>query len=140
MRFRFRLRFNVFSHRPTNPSPPSGRPLAVARLSSAIPAASSSRVLPGHAGLVPRQYESGMMKRQGRISKEGPGLLRRLLVQVAWGMERRSRRVRALFAQLSRGQKTRRKQAAVAVARKILIWCWAMLRDGTTWREDGAPA
>ncbi len=100
----------------------------------------NGRQVGAYAGLVPRQYESGMMKLQGRISKEGPGLLRRLLVQVAWGMERRSRRVRALFAQLSRGQKTRRKQAAVAVARKILIWCWAMLRDGTTWREDGAPA
>jgi transposase len=95
----------------------------------------NGRQVGAYAGLVPRQYESGMMKRQGRISKEGPGLLRRLLVQVAWGMERRSRRARALFARLSRGQKTRRKQAAVAVARKLLVWCWAMLRDRTTWRE-----
>ena len=28
-----------------------------------------------------------------------------------------------------------RKKAAVAVARKILVWCWAMLRDGTLWRD-----
>ena len=32
--------------------------------------------------------------------------------------------------------KTRRKQAAVALARKVLIWCWAMLRDGGTWQSD----
>ena len=33
------------------------------------------------------------------------------------------------------GQRTRRKQAAVALARKILIWCWAILRDGSVWDE-----
>lgn len=35
---------------------------------------------------------------------------------------------------------TRRKQAVVALARKILIWCWAILRDGGTWVEDHRPA
>ena len=34
-----------------------------------------------------------------------------------------------------RGQRTRRKQAAVALARKILIWCWAILRDGSVWDD-----
>ena len=65
--------------------------------------------------------------------------MRRLLVQIAWGMERRSERVKTLFQRLSGGQKSGRKKAAVAIARKILVWCWAMLRDGTTWREpDGS--
>ena len=35
---------------------------------------------------------------------------------------------------ISKGQKTRRKQAAVALGRKVLCWCWAMMRDGTDWR------
>lgn len=95
----------------------------------------SGREVGAYAGLVPRQFESGTMQRFGRITKQGPGLLRRLLVQIAWGMERRCSRVAALFARLSGGQKSRRKQAAVAVARKVLIWCWAMLRDGTRWRD-----
>ena len=76
-----------------------------------------------------------MMQRAGRITKQGPAVLRRLLVQIAWGMKRRSARVSALFERLTHGQRTRRKKAIVAVARKILIWCWTMLRDGTTWRE-----
>ena len=91
-----------------------------------------------HPKMIPRQFESGTMSRQGRISKQGPSLLRRLLVQIAWGMEQRSAYVAQLFARISGGQKTRRKKAAVAVARKILVWCWAMLRDGTRWR-DPAP-
>jgi len=93
------------------------------------------REVSAYVGLVPRQFESGTMSRQGRISKQGPTLLRRVLVQIAWGMERRSAHVAALFARISGGQKTRRKKAAVAVARKILVWCWAMLRDGTPWRD-----
>ncbi len=95
----------------------------------------SCRQVGAYAGLVPRQFESGTMSRAGRITKQGPGLLRRLLVQIAWGMERRSPRVKALFDRISGGQKSGRKKAAVAIARKILIWCWAMLRDGTTWSE-----
>ena len=95
----------------------------------------SGREVSAYVGLVPRQFESGTMSRQGRISKQGPSLRRRLLVQIAWGMEQRSAYVAHLFARISGGQKTRRKKAAVAVARKILVWCWAMLRDGTRWRD-----
>jgi transposase len=95
----------------------------------------SAREVSAYVGLVPRQFESGTMSRQGRICKQGPGLLRRLLVQIAWGMEQRCPYVARLFERISGGQKTRRKKAAVAVARKILVWCWAMLRDGTRWRE-----
>lgn len=98
----------------------------------------SGREVSAYVGLVPRQFESGTMSRQGRISRQGPSLLRRLLVQIAWGMEQRSAYVAHLFARISGGQKTRRKKAAVAVARKILVWCWAMLRDGKRWR-DPAP-
>ncbi len=99
----------------------------------------SAREVSAYAGLIPRQYESGTMSRQGRINKQGPSLLRRLLVQIAWGMERRSAYVAGLFARISCGQKSRRKKAVVAVARRILVWCWAILRDGTRWR-DPLPA
>ncbi len=98
----------------------------------------SAREVGAYVGLVPRLFESGTMSRQGRITKQGPGLMRRVLIQIAWGMERRCEYVRLLFARLTGGQKTRRKKAAVAVARKIIVWCWAMLRDGTRWR-DPAP-
>ena len=77
------------------------------------------------------------MNRLGRITGQGPGLLRRVLVQIAWGLQRRQgTRGHAVFERLCHGQRTRRKQAAVALARKILVWCWALLRDGSTWDES----
>jgi len=89
-----------------------------------------------YAGLVPKQYQSGQMNRLGRITGQGPGLLRRVLVQVAWGLQRRTAtRGHAVFERLCHGQRTRRKQAVVALARKILCWCWALLRDGSVWDE-----
>jgi transposase len=55
---------------------------------------------------------------------------------VAWGLARREgTHGHAVFERLCHGQRTRRKQAAVALARKILVWCWAILRDGSEWEE-----
>ena len=97
----------------------------------------SARQVSAYAGLVPKQYQSGQMNRLGRITGQGPGLLRRVLVQVAWGLQRRTdTRGHAVFERLCHGQRTRRKQAAVALARKILIWCWAILRDGSVWDQS----
>jgi hypothetical protein len=42
---------------------------------------------------------------------------------------------RAVYVRLSQGQ-ARKKQAIVALARKLLVRWWAMLRDGTPWRTD----
>jgi transposase len=96
----------------------------------------NARQVSAYAGLVPKQYQSGQMNRLGRITGQGPGLLRRMLVQIAWGMQRRTEtRGHAVFDRLCHGQRTRRKQAVVALARKILIWCWALLRDGSVWDE-----
>jgi transposase len=69
------------------------------------------------------------------ISKAGCSKLRKLLREIAWGMLRHNAHGQKVFARISKGQKTRRKQAAVALARRVLVWCWAMLRDGTDWRE-----
>ena len=46
---------------------------------------------------------------------------------------------RATYLRLTHGGKARKKQAIVALARKLLVRCWAMLRDGTPWRGDPAP-
>lgn len=93
----------------------------------------NARQVGAYAGLTPRRYQSGQSDRSGRISRAGCGCLRKLLVQVAWGMLRHNPQGRAAFERLCKGQKTRRKQAAVALARRILVWCWAMLRDGRPW-------
>ena len=41
-----------------------------------------------YAGLVPKQFQSGSMDRRGRITRRGPGLLRKVLVEAAWLMQR----------------------------------------------------
>ena len=92
-----------------------------------------------YGGLVPRQFQSGEDDRRGRITRRGPAVLRKLLVQCAWAMLRYNRWARAVFDRLSRG-KARRKQAVVALARRVLVRCWAMLRDNQPWRADPAPA
>jgi transposase len=82
-----------------------------------------------YGGLVPREFESGQMKRQGRITGRGNTLLRSLLTEVSWGMLRYNLEFAALFQRISRGDKQRRKIAVIAIASKLLIVCWAMLRD-----------
>ena len=94
-----------------------------------------------YGGLVPRQYQSGESDRRGRITRRGPALLRNLLVECAWVMLRYNRWGQAVFRRLNHG-KARKKQAVVALARKLLVRCWAMLRDGIPRRDDpqAAPA
>ena len=41
--------------------------------------------------------------------------------------------LRAVYQRVCGSTRTRRKIAIVAVARKLLTWAWAMLRDGTEW-------
>jgi transposase len=91
-----------------------------------------------YAGLVPRQYQSGETDRRGRITRRGPALLRKLLVECAWVRRRYNAWARAVYQRLSRG-KARKQQAIVALARQLLVRCWAMLRDKAKWREDPAP-
>jgi transposase len=98
------------------------------------------RQVSAYAGLVPRRYQSGTMDRSGRISKAGCAKLRKLLMEIAWGMLRHNDHGQRVFQRISKGQKTRRKQAAVALARRVLGWCWAMLRDQTDWHDPAAAA
>ena len=91
------------------------------------------------AGLVPRQYQSGVTDRRGRITRRGPALLRKLLVECAWCMLRYNPWAREVYTRLTGGGPARKKPAVVALARKILVRCWAMLRDGVPWRADLEP-
>jgi transposase len=97
----------------------------------------SGKQVSAYAGLVPRQYQSGETDRRGRITRRGPALLRKLLVECAWVMLRYNAWARSVYQRLSRG-KARKKQAVVALARRLLVRCWAMLRDKARWRHDTA--
>ena len=88
-----------------------------------------------YVGLVPKQWQSGEMDRLGHITRHGSRLLRSLLVEASWAGLRYNPWMREIYQRVKRGSSARRKIAIIAVARRLLIRCWAMLRDGTPWRE-----
>jgi transposase len=80
------------------------------------------------------------MRRFGHITGRGPGLLRSLLVEAAWTVYRCHDWARAFVDHVSAGGKARRKLAIVALARRVLIICWGMLKTNTAFRAPRARA
>jgi transposase len=87
------------------------------------------RHLVGYFGLDPRVRQSGSEPaKHGKISKQGPGEVRGLLVEAAWHAARTAGPLRAFHQRLA----TRRGAniATVAVARKLVIVAWHLLSRG----------
>ena len=99
----------------------------------------SCRQVCNYVGFTPRRYQSGEMDRTGRISKRGNPLLRMLLVQAGWASLRYDW-ARRIYQRIGRGSVKRRKIAIIAVARHILMRCWAMLRDNKPWQYNVVKA
>ena len=87
----------------------------------------------GYIGMVPKALDSGETERRGHITRQGSRVVRSLLVEVAWAGLRHNAWVRQTYQRLSGGKKARKKIAIVAVGRKLLVRCWAMLRDNRAW-------
>ena len=84
------------------------------------------RQLVGYLGLDPRVRQSGSEPaKHGRISKQGPGEVRGLLVEAAWHAARTTGPLRAFHQRLAgrRGGNI----ATVAAARKLVIIAWHLL-------------
>ena len=96
----------------------------------------NGRQVSAYFGLVPKQYQSGETDRNGRISKRGPSLVRASLVECAWLAIRYNEWAKKVYVRIYGKQKTRKKKAAVALARKIAVVAWAMLRDETDWSPE----
>lgn len=102
-------------------------------------------------GLVPSEHSSGQTRRQGQITKSGSGHARRLLVEAAWHYRRRPAKGQALkrrqagqpahvlaiswqaqqrlhrtWQRLDHQRGKRRTIVAVAVARELAGFCWAV--------------
>ena len=95
----------------------------------------SGKQVGSYVGLTPKQYQSGQMDRQGRISRHGNKLLRHLLVEISWISLRYNPWARQTYQRLLRGSPSRKNIAIVGLARKLLVRCWAMLRDEQPWRD-----
>ena len=96
----------------------------------------NSKQVGSYAGLAPRQYQSGQTERQGRISGQGNKLLRNLLVEVCWMSLRYNSWARDTYHRLLRASPSRKKIAITALARKLVVRCWVMLRDEQDWKND----
>jgi transposase len=92
-----------------------------------------------YAGLVPRQYQSGETDRRGRITKRGSKLLRSALVECAWCSLRYNAWARGVWERLQSNGLSKKK-AVVALARKLLVRCWGMLKRGEAWKDPLKPA
>ena len=89
----------------------------------------SARQLVSYLGLDPRVTQSGSEPaRHGRISKQGPGETRHVLVEAAWHAARAPGPLRAFHQRVA--ARRGRNIATVAVARKLAVICWHMLSRG----------
>lgn len=82
-----------------------------------------------YAGLAPRTFQSADSCRHGRISKAGPPILRKCLINAAWTAVRCQEEIRKLFSRWSRTRG--KKKAIVKLAAHMLIWAWALEKHGT---------
>lgn len=93
----------------------------------------NGRQVSAYFGLVPRQFQSGETDRNGRITKRGNPLARTILVECAWASLRYNPWAKGVYERICGKQNTRKKKAGVALARKIAVIAWAMLRDEKDW-------
>ena len=92
-----------------------------------------SRTVGAYAGLVPRKHESGQLRRELGITKQGANSWRALLVNCAQyilgkrGKDCDLRRIGLAIA--SRGGPKQKKKAVIAVARRLAVVMHRMLAD-----------
>jgi transposase len=94
---------------------------------------STTRKVVAYAGLEPMEHSSAETKRYGAISKAGSRLLRFLLGEAAQVAIRTDDELRGFYKRLV--QRRGKAKAVVAVARKLLVRCFIMLRDEIDYSE-----
>jgi len=93
-----------------------------------------------YLGLVPRQDAAAGMNRLGRITRQGPSTVRKMLAEATWQARRRSPTVRAISDRFQGNRPDRKKKALVATAHYLARVMLAMLKTGEVWRESPVVA
>lgn len=88
------------------------------------------------AGLDPGVRESDGNRKELKLTKAGSPLLRWIMIQLAHRVKRQSSRWRAIFERLS--NRCGKKKATCAIARRLLLVIYAMLRDGKAYQMPAA--
>ena len=91
------------------------------------------KALASYVGLIPREYSSGARQRLGGVTKQGSPLLRFLWCEAGAHAVRRDPELKRIYRRklLQKGL----GKARVAVARKLGIRLWIMLRDEIDYQE-----
>jgi transposase len=83
------------------------------------------REIAAYLGLCPASAESGeVTDRKGRITRQGPARLRKVLCQAAWISLRYCPEAAAAYGRIRGGKSNRTKKALVAVMRRLAIRMW----------------
>ena len=95
---------------------------------------SNRRQIAAYLGVVPSASESGDADdRKGRITRQGPGRVRKVLCQAAWTAIRLDPQVHEDWMRIKSKNKKRGKKAAVAIMRRLAIRMWhIMFECGTS--------
>jgi transposase len=91
------------------------------------------KAVASYVGMIPSEYSSGGRQRLGAISKQGHPLLRFLWCEAAVTATRRDPALKRFYAR--KGCQKGMAKARVAVARKLGIRLWIMLRDQIDYQE-----
>jgi len=94
---------------------------------------SNQRKVAAYVGFDPKERSSGEKKRYLGISKAGPRVLRFLLVEAAQTASQRDPELKRFYLRLL--HRHGKPKAKVAVARKLLIRSYILLRDGIDYAE-----
>lgn len=98
----------------------------------------STKKAVAYAGLAPGWRESAGKRKELAIEKKGSRILRWVLVESAWQLVRYDRRWRLTFDRLA--QRTGKKKAITAIARRLLTLMVAILRSGEPYRPQAIAA
>lgn len=101
---------------------------------------SKTKTIGSYLGIVPTQDQSSTMNHLGRITRQGPSVVRWLLTEAAWEGVRRSPQIRAFYERIRRNDPKRGKIAAVATAHYLARVMLAMMQSGEVWREKTPEA
>jgi len=83
------------------------------------------REVAAYLGLCPSSFESGNANnRKGRITRQGPSRLRKMLCQAAWVSLSHCKESSQTYQRIKQGQSKRTKKALVAVMRLLSIKMW----------------
>ena len=97
-----------------------------------------NKAIGAYFGLVPSEDSSAGKQHLGHITRQGPALVRKLMIEATWQALRRCPQARNYHARVLNGDPQRKKIALVATAHYLVRCALAMLKNNEPWRTQAA--